>query len=737
MGEVYRARDARLDRDVAIKVLPDRLASNEEMRGRFEREARAIAALSHPNILAIHELAVIDGRALAVMELLEGESLRARVAKGPMAWREVAQIGARIADGLAAAHAKGIVHRDLKPENVMLTGDLRPKILDFGLARSSDSQPALAASAETVAVTEPGRVMGTVGYMAPEQVRGDQAGPPADLFALGCTMTEMLTGTRPFARRTPAESLAAVLHDAAPDLIQTVPDLPTPLAEVIAHCLEKNPADRFQSAHDVAAALRAVLVDSSAHVVAGRRRTPQTRAIAVLPFTHPSSDPNTEYLSEGLTESVINALSQLPRLRVVPRSTVFRYKDRDLDVRSIGLALHVQSLITGRVTQQQDMLHIQVELIDVATESQTWGERFRFALADLVTAQEQIAWQISEALRMRLTGAERKKLRRKPTADSEAYAEYLRGRHQWSQWTAEGFRKAIEHFEAAIAKDPGYARAYAGLGDTYGAMGYYSYLPPTLALPRAEAAAQKALEIDPSLAEAHTTMGQGQFFYYRDWAAAESWFTRAETLDPRYAPAYTFHALLHVALGHSEEALAAARKGRDLDPLSPVMQVALAWCNYFTRHFDETIELARDLLLMQPDFAEASAVLAVTYERVGAYEQAAQMFRSGRCFGLPAEAGDALAAAQRAGGPRAYWLTRLAILEQVAAREYLAPYPFVVARAQVGDLDGAFAALHQVIEERGSFGVFIAAEPAMDPLRADPRFDAALRRLNLPAGTLA
>jgi serine/threonine protein kinase/tetratricopeptide (TPR) repeat protein len=734
MGEVYRARDRRLERDVALKVLPEAVADDPEMKSRFEREARAIAALSHPNILAIHELAVVDGRPVAVVELLDGETLRAKLARNPLPWREAAALGARIADGLAAAHDRGIIHRDLKPDNIIVTSEGRPKILDFGLARSTSEVERLDPSAETIAVTEAGRVMGTVGYMAPEQVRGAEAGPAADIFALGCTLSEMLTGQRPFVRSTVAESLAAVLHEEPPALPPR--EVPAGLRAVIEHCLEKVPDDRFSSARDVADALRAQLADSSTSITPvgdDRKRRRRTRSLAVLPFTHASGDVGTEYLSDGLTESVINSLSQLPKLRVVPRSIAFRYKAREVDIRSMGLALNATQLVTGRVAQQGEQLHIQVELVDVATESQVWGDRFRYPVSEIFDAQEQIAWQISEALRIRLSGEEKKRIRRRPTRDQGAYHEYLKGRHAWSLWTPEGFKRAIEHFEAAIARDPSYALAYAGLSDTFGAMAYYGYAPPAIAHPRAEAAARRALELDDRIPEAHTTAGQSRFFFHRDWTGAERAFRRAIEIAPRHAPAYTFLALLLAALGRLDEAAAAAARGSELDPLSPVMQMGRAWVAFFRRQFSEVVDLTRELLSVSPDFVEANTILLITYESSGQLERALDALRKGaRCFRLTEDGVPRLRAALASGGARGYWLQRLAMLDEIADSGYVPALAYATVLAKLDDRDRAFAHLERMADEQNGQAVFLAVNPGLDPLRDDPRFDALLRRVGLP-----
>ena len=456
MGDVYRAHDSRLGRDVAIKVLSDHLASDPAMRARFEHEARAVAALSHPGILSIHELAQVEGQSIAVMELLQGESLRAMLARGPLSWRAAAELGAQVADALAAAHGRGIIHRDLKPENIFVTPDGRPKILDFGLARSKD--PLFTSDADqqpTMLMTEPGRVFGTIGYMAPEQVRGEDTDVPADIFALGCILAELVTGTRAFARPTPAASLAAILSEPPSDL-RGVPALPVPYAEIVSHCLEKDPRARFQSAADVALALRSLLADpgvatsSAAIAVPGPRRRPArgTRSLAVLPFASSGTDPGTEYLADGITESVINSLSQVPKLRVVPRSLVFRYKGREVDPRSVALALNVRTLVTGRVTELGGVLHSQVELIE-PTPSHSSGVANQHALSDVSAVPEDIAAGIREALRMRVSGKVRSRLQRRATVSDGCTRSTFEGGS-----TGTGGRRTTSGWRSSISRRP-------------------------------------------------------------------------------------------------------------------------------------------------------------------------------------------------------------------------------------------------------------------------------------------
>jgi serine/threonine protein kinase len=746
MGEVYRAHDSRLGRDVALKVLPSALAHDPDMRSRFEHEARAVASISHQNIMAIHELAMVADQPVAVVELLEGESLRTRLSRGPMAWRDAALMAARIADGLAAAHAKGIVHRDLKPENVFITDEMRPKILDFGLAHSEPAFAAVASEA-TYAATEPGRVLGTVGYMAPEQIRGEPVSAATDVFAFGCTLTEMLTGEKPFMRSTAAASLAAVLHDEAPNVLASGRDIPPRLGDIIKHCLEKDVARRFASARDVAAALRSLLVDTSSQSLTAPKRSRRTRAIAVLPFASLDADPNTEYLADGVTESIINSLSQLPKLRVVPRSTVFAYRGRQVNPRSVGLALNVDSLVTGRVVQQGGVLNVQAELVDIERETQVWGDQYRHPTSDLLALQEQIAWQVSEALRVQLTGTERKRLRKqlkeRPTENSEAYHEYLRGRHAWAKWTRSGFQDAVRHFEAAIEKDPVYARAYAGLGDTFGVMGYYGHLPPEVAMTRASAAAYKALELDPTLAEAHSTMAMTRMFYYWDWIGAEQSLKKAIELDARYPTAHMLQGLLHSLLGRHDEGLRAAKRARELDPLSLVMLMGVTWALFFARRYREALDSLREVTIIDPQFPEALNMLVLTYERLGLFDLAAEaLAQAGGSAAMPVsdEAIATLKNRYATGGERGYWQARFDIIRHMdpcagqtscGAAAWLG-YASGALAAQAGDADSAIAGLERAAAQRSGHIVFLQVDPCFDPIRHDPRFESFVRRMGFP-----
>ena len=544
MGEVYRARDTRLDREVAIKVMAEHIAADPQMRSRFESEARSIASLSHPNILSIYELAFFEGVPVAVMELLEGETLRSRLKKGAIGWRDAVRIGCALADGLSAAHARGVVHRDLKPENVFLTADEGVKILDFGLALQRLQLSEGATEAGTLARTAQGVVIGTFGYMSPEQVLGERVDGRSDIFAAGCVIYEMLSGRRLFDGATPQEIIASLMHDSLPVLSSFDPLAPQELRAIVSRCVDRNRDRRFASAQDLSLALRSMLSGSAALTGTGRRPRPRGKSLAVLPFLNPAGDSQIEYIADGITESIINSLSQLAGLRVIPRSVAFRYKGLQADPATVGLALNARTILTGRVVRHDDELNIQAELVDTTTESQLWGEQFRQKSSDLLTVQEEIAWQISEALRLKLTGEQKKKLRTRATVHPEAYQEYLRGRYHWNNFSPDSLRRAREHFERAIELDAAYALAYAGLGDAFGAMAYYGFIHPAEGFPRAGAAARRALELDRSVAEAHVTLGIERLFWGWDWQAAERELLTAIKLNPNLALAHSVYGLL-------------------------------------------------------------------------------------------------------------------------------------------------------------------------------------------------
>jgi eukaryotic-like serine/threonine-protein kinase len=734
MGVVYRARDQRLQREVAIKVMAPHIAADPDMRRRFEVEARAVAALSHPAIMSIYELAIVDGFPIAVMELLEGETLRARMKTGPLAWRETAEICATVADGLGAAHTRGVIHRDLKPENIFLTREGPIKILDFGLALHRLDPAAPTAEVAAITRTTPGMILGTLGYMSPEQVRGERVDGRADLFALGAILYEMLSGRPLFRGATPQEVLASVLHDSLPELTAFDPLAPPELRAIVSRLVERDRNRRFQTAGDVAMALRALLTGSLGRAT-GKRPKPRGKSLAVLPFVNAGADPQFEYITDGITESIINSLSQLGDLRVVPRSLVFRYKGLQADPATVGLALNARTILTGRVSQQGDVLNIQAELVDTANEAQLWGERFHQKTTDLVTVQEEIAWQISEALRLRLTGAQKKKLRKRATVNAEAHREYLRGRFHWNNWSAEGFRRALEHFERAIAHDPLYALAYAGLGDALGAMSYFGHIAPADGFPRARAAAGRAVALDPDLAEPHVTHAIALMFWEWDWPGAERALQEAIRLAPKLSLARAVHALYLITCSRLDEALPEALIARDLDPLSVFNNMAVAWVHHFAGDHEKAVQEAIRTREIVPGLEEAGNLLISAYEGLGRLDDAATMMTQQRAWGIPID-GAALREALRTGGAEAYWDARQRLIETSAAAGTPAvEFPLMLAQARRGALERALDHAERMVDAHVGATVFLGVDPCLRPLHGHPRYEALVTRVGIPRHT--
>ena len=773
MGEVYRARDTRLGREVAVKVLPEPLTGNSDRLARFEREARAVAALSHPNILAIHDYGTHESVTYAVMELLEGETLGGRLARGRLPWREAIEVGAAIADGLAAAHAKGIVHRDLKPENLFVTTDGRVKILDFGLARMAPPPSGQSQTAHYDPVeTQAGTVMGTVGYMSPEQVRGQPADATSDLFSFGCVLYEMVTGRRAFQRETAAETMTAILHDEPVDLTNSGEQVPLELGRIIRHCLAKTPGQRLQSAGELARALRATASDPALHRLATARRfTPRPRfaivaalligacsasayllatrgnrpddskraeqasaikSVAILPFVNVGDDPKTEHLSEGIPDTVIHRLSALrvPDLKVQSLLSVARYKGRKPDLEEVRHQLGVGTVITGRVQQQGDRIVVSVALTDVRDGSEIWGDAYDGKLDAVLALQDKIARDITAHLRLRLTGEEERRLAKRDTDNPEAYQLYLKGRYFWNKRSREGLEKAIEYFGKAIDADPTYALAYAGLADAYAVFPDNTDTRPSDSFPKAKAAATKALEIDNQLAEPHATLALIITVGEWNWSEGESRFKRAIELDPNYATARKWYGQYLTAMGRFDEAQVQYQRAQELAPLSLMINVTAGYGEFYARRYDEAIGHYRKTLEMDPAFWVAHVLLGQACIEKKMYEEALAEFEAVRQF-----APGHLHPLSLTG--RAYALmgrqaeARKVIAELRSLERYVPPCRVAVVFASLGDNGQALDWLEMAYEGRCSLLRDINVEPAFKDLHSEPRYIALLQRMGL------
>jgi non-specific serine/threonine protein kinase len=674
MGEVYRARDSRLERDVAVKVLHERFAKDPMALARFHREARAVAALSHPSIVAIHDLGTEQGNHFVVMELLEGQTLGRRLKQSPLDWPSALDIAVAAADGLAAAHGRGIIHRDIKPDNVFLTAEGGVKILDFGLARLESKSPALApgSSATVTLETQPGMLLGTVSYMSPEQVRGQPADARSDVFAFGCLLYEMVAGRRPFTGETGADVMVAILHDPPPVLSASGRRRPADLDRVIARCLEKDPARRFASGRELAAALRAVGRSGGAEdsdsgravetVIASHpagRRAPAS--VAVLPFVNMSPDPDNEYFSDGLAEELINALAQLEGLRVASRTSAFAFKGKSEDIRKIGELLNVATVLEGSVRKAGTRLRIQAKLVNVADGYHLWAETYNRQLEDVFAIQDEIAQSIVKALRVILTDKDRRVLEKAPTADVQAYDYYLRGMQYFHQFRRQSLEFAVQMFTHAIQADPGFARAYAGLADCHSLL-HMHWKTGGDHLKQAEEASRQALELDPELAEAHAARGlafsqskrydeaqaefetairqnpnlfEAHYFYARacfaqgKLAEAARLFEQASRLRPEDYQALLLAAPVFAGLGRPADAEAAYRRGLQVaerhlelypDDARAVYLGAAAWCQLGNR--ERGLEWAGRALAMDPEEPMVLYNVACVYALLGQAEQA-------------------------------------------------------------------------------------------------------------------
>jgi serine/threonine protein kinase/Tfp pilus assembly protein PilF len=732
MGEVYCARDPRLEREVAIKILPAQLAQDPGALARFEREAKAVAALCHPNVLAIHDFAIDRGISYTVTELLEGETLGKNLKRAPLGWRKAVEIGVAVADGLSAAHSKGIIHRDLKPDNIFLTSDGRVKILDFGLARWRPTGEG--AETQLITQTDAGAIMGTVGYMSPEQVRGDAVEAPSDIFALGCVLYEMISGRRAFGGRSASDTLVATLTEHPPALSRLLSRTSVELDRLVAHCLEKKAEQRFQSAKDLAFQLRSLLADTQVfQAPAPLTRRKGINSIAVLPFVNGGGNPDAEYFSDGITESIINNLSHLPKLRVIARSTAFRYKAKDLDPQSIGRDLNVTFLLTGRIVQRGKILSMQVELVKAANGAQLWGERYTRPLADIFAVEAEIASEISQTLKVKLTGEEKKRLAKRYTYDPEAYQLYLKGRFWWNKRVPEALAKSIPYFQQAIEKDPSYALAYSGLADAYSILATTSVVDPLAVFPKAKAAALKALEIDDGLAEAHTSLTMVKIYWDWDWDAVEREADRANRLNPNYPTIHQWVSIYWCARSRFEKALGEIRRAQELDPLSLIISTHAGWVLYFARRYDEAIQQYRKTLEMEPTFVMARFLLGAAYMQKRMYDEAIANIRQAiemtkrRSTEMIGSLGNAYALA----GRRAEAGKVLEELLAISPTCYVSPYDIATVYISLGDKDRGFEWLEKAYQGRAQWMVGLRADPRLDPIRSDPRFRDFLRRLKL------
>jgi serine/threonine-protein kinase len=799
MGDVYLAHDIELDRTVAIKILPEDVAADEQRLQRFMQEARAASALNHPHILTIYEIGISDNVHFIATEFIDGATLRRRLDEG-IKLIDILDIAIQAGGALSAAHHAGIIHRDVKPDNIMVRRDGYIKLLDFGLAKLIvSSGSASDTEAETMAMinTSAGAVVGTAKYMSPEQAKGTAIDARTDLWSLGAVIYEMVTHHEPFFGETPTETISLILQREPPPLDTYVSNVPGELQWIVSKALTKKRSDRYQTADEMVADLRnlkrklevselsgslpelrlsqskgraigaltttgAPLVSGSAptlssaeYIVTGIKqhkwatitsllvliigiaalvfylRSRPTgvaiQSIAVLPFENQSQDAETEYLSDGITESIINSLTELPNVRVIARSSVFRYKGQKIDPLKAGQELGVQAVLTGRLIQHGDRLSISTELLDVSENKQLWGEQYEENMSDILALQRTISGQISHNLRLKLSGEDQNRLTRHYTENVDAYQLYLKGRFLWNKRTSESLAKAVEYFNQAIEKDPGYALAYAGLADTWYSRGWYRHVEPKDAYEKAKAAANKSLEIDPNLAEGHAILAAISTVYDWDWEGAEREFKLAIQLNPNYATAHQRYSLFLPALGRSEEAIAEARKARELDPLALPINENLGDVLYLARRYDEAIEQLRKTLELDPNYGVAHSTLSKVYEAQGKYAESVEERLKSSTPETAAEVRKAFAAS----GIKGVWKNRLDVLLERSKTTYVSPADIALFYTRLNDRDQAFAWLEKALAERSINFNYLVADPRFDNLRSDPRLAELLKRVGL------
>jgi eukaryotic-like serine/threonine-protein kinase len=751
MGIVYRALDVRLNRVVAIKVLSPGGHSDGERRLRFLQEARAASALNHPNIVVIHDINEINGTHFIVMEYVNGDPLDRLIGKNPIPVPSVLRYAHQAADALAKAHSVGIVHRDLKPANIFVTSEGRVKILDFGLAKVVDSSQAGSNDPTVTELRPPGlhtqadRVLGTPAYMSPEQVEGRPADPRSDIFSFGATLYEMLSGRHAFTGSSSVAIMAQVLNHHPQPLDSIILGLPTSLTSLVERCLCKSPAGRFQTMHEVKEVLSAIMGElsrtgvTSLHTMTsgmfGEISVLPVPSIAVVPFANLNRDPDNDYFANGLAEEITYRLAQIPGLRVTARTSAAALRKEE-DMLGTAERLGIEFLLDGSVRRQGSRMRVSVQLVKTADGIQIWAERYDRDVTDIFAVQDEIAAGITELLKVHLGRSPALPQARNRPDSVSTYQLYLKGRHYWNRRNWDSLRKGIESFQAAIALDPLYTLAYVGLADSYNLLGYYAERRPREAYPKARAAAQQALRLDDTLAEAHASLGYSTLFFDWNWDAAEHEFHRAIELDPSYSSAHQWRAWYLFAMNRLDEAVVELKKAQELDPLSAIINDHLSLSLVLTGRVAEAIDLIQQILEMDPNFALSYRRLGLACCNIGRIDEAiTHMLRavelSGGSFGI-----GPLGFLYGRAGRKKEALEIAAQLQRTSEERYVSPLELALAYGGIPMVDDTFRELERACEDRTSDLVLYHHYPWPAEIRSDPRYGDISRQIGFPETVL-
>jgi serine/threonine-protein kinase len=786
MGEVYLAYDTRLGRRIALKLLPHHFTADQDRLRRFEQEARAASVLNHPNVCVIYEVGeTVDDRHFIAMEYVEGVTLRQRMAETRLKMSEVLDIAVQVASALTVAHAAGIVHRDIKPENIVVRSDGYIKVLDFGLAKLMEPQATdLVAAPGAKVTTDTGTMMGTSRYMSPEQVRGLAVDARTDIWSLGVMIYEMVTGEAPFNGETTSDVIVSILDREPQPLEHCGPSVPAELQEIVSKMLSKSREERYQTIEELAGKLKSLkqeleyaarnetagelatrtgkqvkrLTSSAKYLIGGIKghqkavaltaavlittlaasayfhfaRSPTTiDSLAALPFVNVGADPNTEYLSDGITESLINSLSQLPNLKVISFSSVSRYRGQQIDPQAVARDLGVRALLVGKVIQRGDDLLVSAELVDARDNSHIWGEQYNRKLSGLLALQQEISREISGKLRQELSGEQKEQLTKRFTESPEAYQLYLKGRYHALRLTRAETDKGIAYFQQAIESDPNYARAYIGLAGAYTAMALTSDVPSWEVMPKAKAAALQAVKIDPSIAEAHANLGYVNFWYDWDWQAAEKEYRRALELNPNSADTHQAYAHLLSNIGRHAQALDEIKLARELDPLSLATNAIEGQILFFAGNYDAALDRLKKTIDLEPNFWLSHLFISRVFSAKGMHAEAIAAATKAKELSGATEAIALTGYGFAKSGETIKARTVLQELSTIATTRYVPSYNIAIVYNGLGEREKALDYLERGYEEKDLRMVFLKVDPKWNEFRSNARFISLLKRMRL------